>query len=171
MAEPMNLQSLGPSLRVTVMAAVIEAQRLGLSMVEAEHLLLALAADRRSPVGAMLEDQGLDHEAVLAALAAEREQALRSAGVEPRDPGTLISTRIDKRPRWGQSARRAMANAHRQSNADRRGRQRRRLVDFDLLGGILSLDFGTVPRALALAGFDREELRAMVAERVVDSSS
>jgi len=40
----------------------------------------------------------------------------------------------------------------------RHDRRRARLRGTDLLAGILEAEFGTVPRALAIAGIDRAEL-------------
>ncbi len=179
MGEPLEVQSAKGSLRITVSAAFVEAQRRGSPTIEAEDLMLAIAADRRTAAGALLIDQGLTHDAILAALAGEREHALRAVGVEPWTPERLAATRI-KRPGWGQSARQALMRAHgmsarrrlhdderagrtgvggRPSGRAGRGGHRPRMDDIDLLLGILSLDLGTVPRALELAGFDRDALR------------
>ncbi|HEY8455388.1 MAG TPA: Clp protease N-terminal domain-containing protein [Actinopolymorphaceae bacterium] len=170
MVEWKPLPNVSASMRDILLAAIVEAQRLGSSTVEAEHILLAVAADSHSSVGAFLAEEGLDHAAVLAALRHEREQALQSVGVAPRDPSTLVATRIG-RPKWGQSARLALRHAQHaalgQPMSRHHGRQRirHRLAGENLLYGILSLELGTVPRALALAGHDRQALLARLVER------
>jgi ATP-dependent Clp protease ATP-binding subunit ClpA len=171
MPESMQFQNVSASARDILLAAIVEAQRQGSSTVEAEHILLALAADVHSSAGAFLVEEGLDHAAVLAALRNEREQSLRAAGVAPRDPSTLVATRI-QRPRWSQSARQVVRRAHecvhRRSMRSRLGAQRarHRLSGEHFLYGILSLELGTVPRALALAGIDRAALLARLRDRL-----
>lgn len=157
MSEPVILQGSGASMRGIALAAIVEAQRQGLAVVEAEHILLALAGDRHTAVGRFLEDHGLDHAAWLAALRTERERSLQAVGVAPRDARALAATRI-QRPRWGASARSAFERASKTAQRHRRGQHR--MNGFDLLHGILELELGTVPRALAFAGIDRKALLA-----------
>ena len=161
MSEPIQNQVFAGSVRGIALAAVVEAQRQGLSIVEAEHILLALAGDRHSAPGRFLEEHGLDHAAWLVAIRVERERSLQAVGVSPRDPKDLAATRI-QRPRWGASARSAFDRAQKIAS---RHRGHHRMDGFDLLYGILGLELGTVPRALAFAGIDREQLRADVATR------
>ena len=71
--------------RVVVRAAEEEAQGLGSGTVEAEHLLLALAADEDGPAGRLLADSGLGHDALLAALERETERSLAAVGVAAGD--------------------------------------------------------------------------------------
>jgi len=151
--------------RGTLMAAIVEAQRLGRSEVEAEHLLLALAADRRAPVSALLAEHGLDHERILEALRVEREHSLAAVGMaEPPDAARLAAVRTIARPRWGASTQDAFRYAN--EGASHAGRQGRHgTTTEDVLYGILSLELGTVPRALAYAGIDRLALSAIVKAR------
>jgi len=144
------------------MAAIVEAQRQGGSDVGAEHILLALAADRRTPVAALLAAHGLDHEGILEALRVERERSLAAVGMtEPPDAARLAASRTISRPRWGASAQDAFRYAN--EGASRAGRQGRHGTTVeDVLYGILSLELGTVPRALAYVGIDRGALRAIV---------
>jgi ATP-dependent Clp protease ATP-binding subunit ClpA len=134
--------------RQVVKAAETEAGRLGSPTIEAEHLLLALAD--RQPV---LSDFGLDHEGVLAALESERERSLRAVGISASDfdlpPAPLT------RPRFAASSKLALERAVRAAAA----RSDKRIVGGHLLLGVLAAEAGTVPRALAAAGIDRQELR------------
>jgi ATP-dependent Clp protease ATP-binding subunit ClpA len=162
MSEPIQNQVFSGNVRGIALAAVVEAQRLGLTVVEAEHILLALAGDRHSAVGHFLEDHGLGHAEWLAALRVERDRSLQAVGVTPRDAKDLTATRI-QRPRWGASARSAFDRA--QKIASRYRRHQHRMNGFDLLYGILGLELGTVPRALRFAGIDRKQLLTDVAAR------
>jgi ATP-dependent Clp protease ATP-binding subunit ClpA len=148
--------------RGLLMASMVEAQRRGSGVVEAEHILLALAADTYNPVAAVLGSFGLEHDAILRALETERERSLAAAGMtEVPDPARLASTRLEGRPRWSASIQSVFEHASR--GAARAGRQGRHgMTVGDLLYGILSLEFGTVPRALAYAGIDRMVLRRAV---------
>lgn len=151
---------------------MVEAQRQGRSDVEAEHLLLALAADRRTPVAALLAAHGLDHEGILQALRVERERSLAAVGMaEPPDAARLAAVRAVARPRWGSSTQDAFRYAN--DGASRAGRQGRHgTTTEDVLYGILSLELGTVPRALAYAGIDRRALReAVMAQAGIQAGS
>ncbi|PRI12279.1 hypothetical protein B4915_03175 [Leucobacter massiliensis] len=145
-----------------MMAAIVEAQRRGFGTVEAEDLLLAIAADTHTATGRFLAERGLDHAGVAEALRVERERSLGSVGVAPRDPATLVATRLG-RPKWTASLRTAFERAQKVAALDRRGRHR--MTAFDLLAGVLQAELGTVPRALAYAGIDRVALLAELAER------
>jgi ATP-dependent Clp protease ATP-binding subunit ClpA len=143
------------TLRPIIARAVSEAQRRGDSAVEAEHLLLALADDSDREPAATLAAAGLDHAGVVRILRAERVASLEAAGVTPVPEERLVSTVRVTRPRWGASARQTLvAAAHRRTGADRQ----RRMAEKDLAIALLDLSLGTVPRALVLAGIDREAL-------------
>jgi ATP-dependent Clp protease ATP-binding subunit ClpA len=145
------------TLRPIVTRAVSEAQRRGDNAVEAEHLLLALADDSDKEPAATLAAVGLDHAGVIRILRAERAASLEAAGVAPITEERLVSTARVTRPRWGASARQAMvAASHRRVGADRQ----RRSAENDLAIALVDLQLGTVPRALVLAGIDREALVA-----------
>ncbi|WP_223691219.1 Clp protease N-terminal domain-containing protein [Leifsonia poae] len=143
------------ALREIIIRAVAEAQHRGDSVVEAEHLLLSLSRETGSPAAGALDAAGLDHAGIEAALRAERAASLASAGVAPIDEERLAAMPRIGRPRWGTSARDVLARAHRES-----ARTRNRAAETDLLAAILGLDLGTVPRAIALAGVDREAVLA-----------
>ncbi|HWL02644.1 MAG TPA: Clp protease N-terminal domain-containing protein [Microbacteriaceae bacterium] len=162
MSESIPNPGISGSIRGVALAAIVEAQRQGLAVVEAEHILLALAGDRHTSTGRFLEEHGLDHSAWLAALRTERERSLQGVGVTMRDAKALSATRI-QRPRWGASARTAFDRAQKIASRFRRGQHR--LTGFDLLYGILGAELGTVPRALAFAGIDRKSLLDDVIEQ------
>ncbi|MGN7798228.1 Clp protease N-terminal domain-containing protein [Leifsonia sp. 22587] len=149
-------QPVSRALRPVVLGAVAEAQRRGAPLVEAEHLLLALSADGGTQVRAALAEAGLDHEGLVAVLAAERAASLRVAGVTPPSEDRLAAARRVSRPRWGASAKEALVRAHRVTVA----RRRQRAAEVDLLAALFGLELGTVPRALTLAGVDRDAVLA-----------
>ena len=68
-------------IREVVTAARDEARALGSSRIEAEHLLLALAARPRSSAGQVLNDAGLDPAAIRGALDLEFAHSLGTMGI------------------------------------------------------------------------------------------
>ncbi len=149
--------------RVVLQAGEHEAQALGSATVEAEHLLLALAALPGSGAAALLAEHGLDHDGVLEALERETERSLAAVGVAAGDlalQGPPPAPR--RRPRLAASAKRALERAVRTAAA----RGDRRVGGEHLLIGVLRADLGTVPRALDAAGVDRVAL-ASRAERLL----
>ena len=108
----------------------------------------------RSPTAEpVLSDVGLDHDGVLAALTAERDRSLRAVGISASDfdlpPAPLA------RPRFAASSKLALERALRAAVA----RSDRRIAGGHILLGVLAAEAGTVPRALDIAGIDRQELR------------
>jgi ATP-dependent Clp protease ATP-binding subunit ClpA len=152
MAEQLD-EHFDVTLKRVVVRAIDEAARRGAANVEAEHLLLAIAATD-DPAGRTLAEFGLDHAGVEAALRREREQSLRAGGVEPVDAARLQAT-PGTRPGWGTSLREALRRARYHARGHR---DRRRLAVADTLIGVLRADLGTVPRALTAAGVDRDAL-------------
>jgi ATP-dependent Clp protease ATP-binding subunit ClpA len=138
--------------RQVVRSAETQAARLGSPTTEAEHLLLALSECQPA-----LIEAGLDHDGVLAALDAERERSLRAVGISLADfdlpPAPLT------RPRFAASSKLALERAVREAVA----RSDKRIAGGHILLGILAAEAGTVPRALQIAGVDREDLRARAA--------
>ena len=151
-------ERLGATLKQVVQRSIDEAVRRGASQVEAEHLLLSIAATD-DPAADALAEFGLDHAAIDAALSRERERALRAAGIEPVADERLHATR-SSRPRWGSSIRDALRRADFRAHRDRARAERERLAVADALVGVLRAELGTVPRALAYAGVDRSALIA-----------
>lgn len=152
---PVRGQRLSRAFRALIVTAIDEARRRNGSLVEAEHLLLALAADPDPSVQPALARAGLDHDGVEAALRAERAAGLRAAGVEPVPEERLAASPRVGRPRWGTSAREVLVRAHRISLL--RGRAAA-TTPADVLAALAGLELGTVPRALELAGVDRAAL-------------
>jgi len=141
-------------LRKIVIAAIDQAAARNSASAEAEDLLLAIAASR-SPVAGILASGGLDHEGILGLLRAERERSLAALGIPPIDPEILRATLRPARPAWGASLRAALLRA-RQPGV--RGRARHRLTTANVAAGVLLAGYGTVPRALAYGGIDRDAL-------------
>jgi ATP-dependent Clp protease ATP-binding subunit ClpA len=136
--------------RTVVKAAETQARGMGSTTIEAEHLLLALAAADRVP--------GLDRDALLAALEAQREQSLRAIGITASD-FDVPPPPVTRNPRIAASTKVALERTVRIAAA----RSDRRIVAGHLLLGVLGADVGTVPRALDAAGVDRDELRTRAA--------
>jgi ATP-dependent Clp protease ATP-binding subunit ClpA len=139
--------------RTVVKAAETQARGLGSPTIEAEHLLLVLAA--HVPEVPPLADAGLDHDAVLAALDAARERSLMAVGIAVGD-FDLPPAPVTRSPRLAASARTALERAVRISAA----RSDRRIGAGHVLLGVLQAEAGTVPRALAAAQVDVDALRA-----------
>jgi plasmid maintenance system antidote protein VapI len=133
----------------------IEAKRDSAEFIEAEHMLLALAASHDGDAARLLKEFGLDHERLAAALHEERRQTLAFVGMKATDAKVSEATELDIPPSMGTSAKVAFRRA---LIGSRRDRRRARLRGIDLLAGILEAEFGTVPRALAIAGIDRAAL-------------
>jgi hypothetical protein len=100
---------------------------------------------------------GLDHRAIREALEREFRHGLDVAGVVV---GDLPPPREAARPpsRIGTSGKRALERAV----GIARMRPRKELRPANLLLGVLEGNVGTVPRALALAGVDKDDLSARV---------
>ena len=134
----------------------VEAQRSGSSAVEAEHLLLAMAAQRGTTAHRVLDGAGLDYLTVQAALEREFAASLRVAGVALADFDLPAATADPHRAvDLGTSAKLVVERAVKAA-----GRGPGRLRPEHLLLGVLDTEVGTVPRALALAGVNRVDLIA-----------
>jgi D-alanyl-D-alanine carboxypeptidase len=134
--------------RAVVMAAAeVEAAQAGARTIEAEHLLLALAARGVA---------GLDHATVAEALEDEQRRSLAAVGVELDAYDLPAPRRPHAKPRFGTSAKTALHQALKAALA----RRDRRIVEGHLLLGVLAAERGTVPRALRIVDLDPAELRA-----------
>ncbi|HZD61087.1 MAG TPA: Clp protease N-terminal domain-containing protein [Anaerolineae bacterium] len=132
-----------------------EARGLGSPRVEAEHLLLALAALIHMPAGQLLAAEGLNHDVILKALDLEFERSLE--GVNIHLNGFFLPE--SKMPilgelRLAQSAKLAIVRA----NKARVSRRDHRFDSLHMLLGVLNAESGVVPRALIAAGIDRAAL-------------
>jgi D-alanyl-D-alanine carboxypeptidase len=133
----------------------VEAKLDGAKFIEAEHMLLALAADNDSDAAKLLNEAGLDHARLASALKEEHQRTLAFAGISTQNVDRVKATELENRLTFGTSAKAAFRRALIGSRHDRR---RARLRSIDLLAGILEAELGTVPRVLAIAGIDRAEL-------------
>jgi ATP-dependent Clp protease ATP-binding subunit ClpA len=136
-----------------------EAARLRSPTIDAEHLLLALAAPGSGPPATVLADAGLDREGLLAAFEAELQGTLEAIGL----PATRLLEQAPpsgwRSPRWGQSAKLALERSVKAAEA----RRDRRLLPAHILLGVLRAEAGTVPRALRASGVEARELAARMA--------
>ncbi len=135
-----------------------EAIKDGARFIEAEHMLLALAAAAETGAGRLLIESGLDHDRLAAALRNEQRQSLAFAGIQAPAVRRGEATEPDRDVSMGTSAKAALMRALHASHRERP--RRRRLQGIDLLVGVLGAELGTVPRALAIAGVDRAALIA-----------
>jgi ATP-dependent Clp protease ATP-binding subunit ClpA len=142
-------------LRAVLERAGREAQGERSAMVEAQHVLLAMASPSDAESRELLESLGLDRRALRAALDSEFRQALSAAGVslEASEPQRADCTNSSAPP-LGTSVRHALERGL--------GSMRDAPRPAHLLLGILQAEVGTVPRALELAGLDRATLIARV---------
>jgi len=146
----------GP-IRLLVSSAEAEARTERSDSIEAEHLLLALAAQQGTPAQRVLQGAGLDQQAIRSALSAEFERSLAGAGVSL--PGGRVpssSPDLTRKPRIGASAKWALHRAVVAAKA----RKASKLEPLHVLIGVLSAEVGTVPRSLDVAGVGRDELLA-----------
>ncbi|MET0414440.1 MAG: Clp protease N-terminal domain-containing protein [Actinoplanes sp.] len=134
-------------LQAVLVRAAEEARAESSATVEAHHVLLALAAGH-DPV---LAEAGLDRDALREALDREFAHSLAAAGVTL-PPTPPRSTPAPGSPGLGSTAKAALDRgfAHAARKKDARPAH--------VLLGILLAEAGTVPRALALAGIDRQAL-------------
>lgn len=143
------------SLRSVVVRAIEEATSRGSRTVEAEDVLLALSSAGSPETRQTLAAAGLDHDSLLAALEAERLHNLAYLGIDPDLARQEPTAPRSGRPVWGTSVREALSRSH--SVAGRAARNRR-MSERDAIIGILLANFGTLPRALTLAGVQRDAL-------------
>ncbi|MCU1481746.1 MAG: hypothetical protein JWQ19_2532 [Subtercola sp.] len=152
---------LSRGMRGLVGAAVLEAAIRGTSTVEAEHVLLAIVSATSSPAAGILAAGGLDHAGLGEALDIERRLSLAAIGAAVPDRDLLRSTPRAAKPSWGASVAAARARAGALPRT-------RRAAEPVLAAGILAASLGTVPRALAYAGIDRERLLELLDARPND---
>ena len=132
--------------REATAAAQEEAAALGARRIEAEHLLLALAARGVA---------GLDHDEILEALDAEERASLAAVGIRVDDYDLPPAAgRPARGLRFGASAKTALERSLKAATAA----GDRRITGGHLVLGLLDARHGRVPRALALAGIERVEL-------------
>jgi ATP-dependent Clp protease ATP-binding subunit ClpA len=133
-----------------------EAAVLGSPSLEAEHVLLALAALNDPVVNPLLAGTGIDREALRRAIEAQGEAALAAVGVSRAAFNLPPMPRLTRSPLWGTSSKQAIIRAKQIATA----RHERRVLPAHLLLGVLAAEAGTAVRALDAAGADRAELAA-----------
>ncbi len=133
-----------------------EAREDGSTTIEAAHLLLAVAAEPEPAVQRVLGPVGLDHDGIRRALEREFAHSLSAVGVSATAFDLPRPSRLPAHPGMGTSARLAL-----ERGVAAAGRKKD-LRPAHVLLGILSAQAGTVPRALALAGADPDDLTARV---------
>ncbi|MFD4629147.1 Clp protease N-terminal domain-containing protein [Streptomyces sp. NPDC058284] len=146
-------------LHAVVVRATQEAREDGSATVDAHHLLLAIAAGPGSAARDALASAGLDHTAVREALDREFEHSLNAVGVSATSYALPKPSHSTPRPRMGASARLALDRSFAAT-------RKKDLRSTHLLLGILGARFGTVPRALALAGIDQDRLAAHARQKL-----
>ncbi|MCU1677028.1 MAG: beta-lactamase [Frankiales bacterium] len=126
----------------------------GSDTIEAEHLLLALAGEGSTVAYAVLSHSGLDQHRIADALAVEQAESLAAVGITalPPPPPVFV-TDVNQ---LGESAKLAIVRGATAGKL----RKERPIRAAHLLIGLLSADVGRVPRALAVAGIDRQLLLA-----------
>lgn len=145
-------------LHAVIMRAGREALEDSSPTVEAQHLLLAVSASA-DPVADLLASAGLDTAALRAALDREFAASLSAVGVASSTYDLPKPSPRRSNPGIGTSAKLAMERGFLMS-------RKKDLRPAHLVLGILLAEVGTVPRALSLAGVDREELVARVRQAV-----
>jgi D-alanyl-D-alanine carboxypeptidase len=132
------------------------ARAAGAAAIESEHLLIALSERDGTPAQRALAEVGLTPTRLAELVAEEHARSLRFAGVDP-TAIAIIPTRGSLRLATSTKSTltRAVAAAH---TGVGRGIDSGRL-----LVAIIDQESGTVPRLLALAGVNREDLMAAVA--------
>lgn len=149
-------------LHSVITRAQLEAGEDGSTTVEAPHLLLSAAAEPEPVTRRVLGSLGLDAAAIRRALDREFEHSLSVVGVSRSAFDLPRPTRLPSRPRLGSSAKLVM---QRMFTVWRK----KELRPAHLLLGLLSARVGTVPRALALAGVDREDAIERVKRALADA--
>lgn len=139
-------------LHAVIMRAHVEARDDGSATVEAQHLLLAVAAEPEPTVREVLAAAGLDRETVHGALEREFVDSLSAVGVASSAYELPKPNRLPAKPKIGTSAKLAL------ERGVFAGARKKDLRPGHVLLGILAAEVGTVPRALALAGVDRDDL-------------
>ncbi len=159
------MTALGTYVQTIIGLGAREAQQDRSATIEAQHLLLAIAAGQETTTHQVLTSAGLDHRAIRGALNMEFEHSLSAAGVSlAAFDFPPPSSAAGRRPRLGTSARLALERGFTS------GARRKDLQPAHLLLGILQAQIGTVPRALALAGVDRAGLIARVDQALASES-
>jgi D-alanyl-D-alanine carboxypeptidase len=139
-------------LHAVLMRAGHEAREDGSKTIEAQHLLLAIAGEGAP----LLDAAGLDVQTLRGVLEREFEHSLSTVGVSAASYDLPAPSKGPMHPKMGASAKLAMERGVFTAG------KKKDLRPAHLLLGVLRAEVGTVPRALALAGVDRDSLVAGV---------
>ena len=141
--------------RAIVRQAEKEAVETGSPLIEAEHMLLAMAGEHGIEARDVLASAGLERDAHRAAQDREFRHSQAAAGVTL-PPGGLPTASRDpaRRARMAASGKLVLERALKAAAG------RGQIRPGHLLLGVLAAQAGTVPRALALAGVDQGDLAA-----------
>jgi D-alanyl-D-alanine carboxypeptidase len=138
-------------LRTILEQAGHEAQQDGSTTIEAQHLLLAIAARTETSESRLLSSAGLDPGGLRQALDREYEHSLAAAGVS-------LQAFALPRPSSAPEAARHLGASVRYALERGLAGVRTNPQPAHLLLGILQAEVGTVPRALGLQDIDRTAL-------------
>jgi D-alanyl-D-alanine carboxypeptidase len=142
-----------------------EARRDGSTAVEAQHLLLAIAAAPGTPVAGALLSAGLDHAAIRAALDREFTYSLGAAGISASAFDIAPATpEPHRQPHLGASVQLALERATKAAAGSD-------LQPAHLLLGIVQAEVGTVARALTMAGVDRAALLSRIQQTLTGQAN
>ncbi|GAA0957318.1 hypothetical protein GCM10009554_67930 [Kribbella koreensis] len=151
---------------VVVHGARAEALEDGSPTIEAEHVLLALTELSGTTTARLLADAGLTHDATRAALDREWEQSLATAGVAVSIAELPKATPdLGRNPQIGETAKLLLKRAMVAASTTGGGR----IGAAHLLVGALDTTLGRIPRALELAGIDRQGLRDQAYQAAIRS--
>lgn len=140
-------------MQALIKQAEVEARLAGSRMVEAEHLLTAMAAVPFGPASRVLELLGLSRERIAGAIERERDGALALAGVQAAGMPATRHVIRDPGPRWNQSAKLAAERSCGETPEDPRLR---------MLLGIVHAEAGVIPRLLTELDVSREDIEQAV---------
>jgi ATP-dependent Clp protease ATP-binding subunit ClpA len=143
--------------RATVKRAVEISEAEGASLVEAEHLLLALVDPVTDAVGQILVAAGADADAIRAARDREFRSSLEAVGITTGRTASSGSGRVrrGRTTRFSQSAKLALERTLERALAS----GDRRVSNTHLLEGIVTAERGRTPRLLEELGTTSGELR------------
>lgn len=138
-------------------AKIAEAERA--SVVQAEHLLVALVDPARDPVGRSLVDAGITAERIRQARDREFRSALAAVGVDTDRPVPPPPSRLrrGRTTRFAPSAKLVLVRALVAATEE----GERRISNRHLLAAIVSADVGRTPEVLAELGTTAADLRRL----------
>lgn len=136
-------------LQELLLRAQDEAADRGAPAVEAEHLLLAMAAVPFGQASRVLQALGVSRDSIAQALDRERTSALAVVGVETRGLPHPQPVRDSRRHLWGPSARLAAERSTKEDSAD---------TQLRILLGIVHAEAGVIPRLLAELGLTTSDV-------------